>query len=181
MGSIPMRALLLTLAAAVAGSGCRDIAGAANGEAAETGVLQLVGYGGTRPASLSGAPDWSVVWNQAPNDSSVITPAQVIVAPAVVQRGQPFGIVVHTIGPSGCWRAEGQTMRVVAPVVELTPYDVHSGANFCTGVLVDLVHASTVTLDQPGEWTLRVVGRRVHYMNTSYAVPVTAEKVIVVQ
>jgi hypothetical protein len=64
--------------------------------------------------------------------------------------------------------------------VELTPYDVHSGHAACTAILLNLSHESTVTLDEPGEWTIRVSGRRARYGDETWETPVSAEKVIVV-
>jgi hypothetical protein len=144
----------------------------------ETGVLLLSGWSGaTQTALRFGAED--VVWGQPPGEQDYSAP-HVLVAPDTVQAGVPFSVTTHTVGPSGCWRADGQTVGVYARVVVLKPYDRHSGSEFCTGALVFPVHESTLTLTEPGEWTIRVDGRHLRLGQDVKQVPISAEKTIVV-
>jgi hypothetical protein len=144
------------------------------------GILQLEGWAEMATAGPdSTVRDTTVRWTYPPGENAVIPP-EVLVVPPEVQAGQPFMVAVTTIGEGGCWSAESQEVRITDRTVELTPYDVHSGHAACTMILLHLSHESTVTLDEPGEWTIRVTGRRARHGDETWATPVSAEKVIVV-
>ncbi|HEY0670959.1 MAG TPA: hypothetical protein VGD27_01770 [Longimicrobiales bacterium] len=140
----------------------------------EPGILQVRGYPGPRTI------DSEVNWLPAP-DSGVSTPPRVLSAPDTVAAGVPFEVRTTTIGMSGCWRSGDQSSRMLDGVIEITPRDVHSGANVCTEVLLFLDHASMVTIAQPGVWLLRVRGRRVTHNDRVWEEPVLAEKSVVVR
>ena len=156
-------------------AGCTDAVGVAT-EAERLGVLQLVGYDAL---PLSGYTE-SVVWTVDAR-SSVLSPRAPLVAPDTVAAGEAFDVVVTTIGLSGCWRVGGQEVQVGNGVVTLTPADVHSGAHVCTQILSDLRHSSRVTIATPGEWTLRVAGRRVRHGDDAWQEPATAETKVFVR
>jgi hypothetical protein len=118
-----------------------------------------------------------VRWSLPPGDFS--TPPEVLDAPGVAVVGVPFDVVVYTVGPNGCWSADGIDVEVVGRVVELTPWDLHSGAEACTMIFGYLGHPTTLTLVEPGVWTLRVRGRRVRG-DGSLDDTVTAERTLVV-
>ncbi len=168
-------AALMTLVAGLAPAGCNDTA-APMAAVEQAGVLQLIGYDGPRTVIVDETVEWSVT-----PDEDVLAPAPVIMVPDSVDAGAPFEIAVTTIGLSGCWRAEHQRVRVRSGVVEMTPRDVHSGAEVCTGVVLYLTHVSTVTLDEPGDWIIRVEGRRMRYGDHVWEEPVSAQKTIVVR
>jgi hypothetical protein len=142
------------------------------------GVLQLAGA----PAPLSGeAGDNSdVIWTITPGDG-IIVPYQVLTVPDTVPAGEPFRVTVQTIGEGGCWSAHSQEVSVSGRTVELRPYDVHSGADACTMILLHLKHESELVLQEPGEWILRVSGRRLMVGGSEPEVGVSAEKRIVVR
>jgi hypothetical protein len=168
-----------TLAAAafavVVLAGCTDAVGLAD-SATRPGVLQLVGYG---PQPLLGYTE-SMVW-RVDLDSNVLSPRDPLMVPDTVEAGVAFEVVATTIGLDGCWRAGTQDVQVADGVVALTPSDVHSGARVCTQVLSDLTHTSMVTVPTPGDWTVRVAGRKVRNGDDVWNEPVTAETKVVVR
>jgi hypothetical protein len=104
----------------------------------------------------------------------------VIAVPADgVEAGTPFEITTYTVG-GGCTVADGQEVQISANVVELKPYDRELG-EICTMQLVFVPHTSTLTLDTPGEWVVRVTGRKVRYQDTSWELPISAETTITVR
>lgn len=159
---------------------CSDVAAPAFDSWRQPGILQLLGYDGVVPQrGPENGHNAGIRWNQ-PAELGVITPPDVLVAPDTVDRGMPFTVAVTTIGSNGCWRADGMSLTIGARVVELRPYDARSGADICTTVLVYLRREASVTLMEPGEWVLRVDGRRVQ-LGEARDTPVTAEKTILVR
>lgn len=143
------------------------------------GILQLDGYRG--PLAVEEASDdRDIRWDHEPTNGIRVSP-EVLVVPETVVAGKAFDVTVHTIGANGCWQSDGQEVRVTAGMVELVPYDVHSGAESCPDNLPYLSHTSSLTLESPGEWVIRVCGRRVRHGDSSWELPVTAEKTIVVR
>ena len=140
---------------------------------AKPGVLQLLNY-----VSTVSGPDTTVLWSRKP-EGNVLTAPQPILAPDTVQAGNPFDVVVSTIGLDGCWRAGGETKDVRDGVVELAPFDVHSGASICTDIVQYLQHHVVLELPAPGVWAIRVQGRRVRFGNRAWEEPVVAEKLVV--
>jgi hypothetical protein len=157
-------------------AGCTDTVGVAT-EGERPGVLQLLGYDAL---PLSGYTESVVVWTVDAR-GSVLAPRAPLVAPDTVAAGEAFDVEVTTIGLNGCWRAGGQSVQVEDGVVTLTPSDVRSGAHVCTQILSELRHSSRVTLATPGEWTLRVAGRRVRHGDDAWQEPATAETKVVVR
>ena len=72
-----------------------------------------------------------------------------ISAPDTVQLGVPFEISITTYG-NGCLREGATKVRVRGLQVDVTPYDIHSGARACTDNLNYFPHKATVTLPTPG-------------------------------
>jgi hypothetical protein len=144
------------------------------------GILQMEDASGMLGVQDPSARDTTIRWTDPPGES-VLVPPEVLAVPAEVQAGQPFTVEVMTIGAGGCWSAESQDVQISNRTVELTPYDVHSGHSACTMILLSLSHESTVQLDEAGEWTIRVSGRRARHGDQTWETPVSAEKVIVVR
>jgi hypothetical protein len=72
-----------------------------------------------------------------------------ITTPDTVPLGVPFEISIRTYG-GGC-HEEGKTkIRVRGLRVDVTPYDIHSGAKACTDVLKTFDHRATMALPTPG-------------------------------
>lgn len=142
------------------------------------GVLLVSGWTGNIPLTAGTGKD--VTWN-APPETADIAPPRTLEVPDTVDAGAAFVAVTTTIGPSGCWRADGQQVSVEGDTVVLKPYDAHSGAEVCTEALVFLAHESTLVLYEPGEWTVRVEGRRVRMGDEVRDEPVTAEKQVIVR
>ena len=124
-------------------------------------------------------PVGPIRWSIAPGAGVAYAP-DVIEAPDTVDVNQPFDVTVRTIGPDGCWMADGIETAKAGRVIELTPWDRVSGAEVCTAVLSYLAHVSRLTLDQAGEWTLRAMGRRVRG-NGGPDVSVSAERKVYVR
>jgi hypothetical protein len=69
--------------------------------------------------------------------------------PDTVQVGEPFEVSIHTYG-GGCI-SEGPTkVRVRGLRIDVTPYDIHSGARACTDDLGVFPHKATLALPTPG-------------------------------
>jgi hypothetical protein len=149
----------------------------------EIGVLQFAPAGTILAAERSGDPDdpveHNVKWDSPPPTGFLFSP-KVIEAPDTVRVGQPTMVRVTTIGDGGCWSADGIDVKRSGSVVELTPFDVHSGAQICTMILLYLEHPTTLTFDAPGEAVIRVKGRRAREGNRTWQEPVTGERTIVV-
>jgi hypothetical protein len=165
----------MLLALAVGSAACSDMSAPEAGTA-HPGVLQLEGYSGATFGDHDAALTWTV-----PPSPQVLVPARILEAPDTVDAGESFEVMVTTMGLNGCWSAAGQTVGRKAGVIELTPSDAHSGAAVCTRVLLELAHRSSVSIDTPGEWILRVQGRRVRQGNDTWDKPVAVERGIVVR
>jgi hypothetical protein len=172
--------LLSTALLAGGATACTDaFAPELHAEGPVPGVLQLDHYTGAVPAVLSGASSPVVRWSST--REGVVVPPQAIVAPDTVDAGVPFEVTTYTIGESGCWSAGHQEVQVGSGVVELRPFDVHSGNDICTLILLLLPHRSELVIPEAGEWVLRVNGRRARFGQLSSFVPVSAERTIVVR
>ena len=170
--------LLVLCAAALACTGSPPTS--SSGERRAVGALQLEVGAGPR-AAAAGTSDTAVHWSVPPGERGTATAPRPIVAPDTVSAGEPFEVTVHTIGENGCWRADGQELRVDGRTATIVPYDVHSGADVCTEVLGYLPHRATVTISTPGLAVIRVDGRRVRQGDRSWEIPVRAERTVVVR
>lgn len=144
----------------------------------QTGILLISGWTGNRPANLSNGD--GLLWNRPTGPADFSAP-EVLTAPDSVDAGVPFEVTTHTVGPSGCWRSDGQSVTTFGRTVLFRPYDSHSGSEVCTGALVFPAHSSTIVLYEAGEWTLRVDGRRVRMGDDVWDEPISAERSIVVR
>lgn len=149
---------------------------ALDGSRRALGIFQIENP--TAPTQQVGDPDPDprIRWNVPPT-SGVTFPVRVIEAPDTVLVGQSFVVTVNTIGPSGCWADDGLDLAVSAPMIQLTAWDRHSGADVCTTILRFLSHTATLSLGQPGDWTIRASGRRVRG-DEEAEFPLTAERTI---
>lgn len=78
--------------------------------------------------------------------------------PDTVQVGVGFEVSVRTYG-GGCISEDGTDVHVEDLVVNVRPYDVHSGANVCTDELRLFDHRTTLTLTEPGLAEIRFHGK----------------------
>lgn len=170
------RVLVVGLSTVLLGACAGDPSGP--GAYRQLGVLVISGWSGNRPVNLDNGD--GLEWNRT-RESADFTAPDVLVAPDTVEAGQVFEITTNTVGWSGCWRSDGQSVATVGRVVVVRPYDSHSGSEVCTEVLVFLGHSSTLVLDEPGEWTLRVDGRRLRMGDDVHDEPISAERTIVVR
>src|SRR5688572_17135251 len=177
MNGVEMVRRWLALSASVSLAACTGDVTSVDG-GVHAGALQIRGWTGFVPAP--GFAAVTVSWDQAPRATDVVPP-RVIDAPDTVDANVAFDVVTHTVGPSGCWRAAGQQVAVTERVVQLRPLDQHSGAPICTMALVFPAHRSPVALSEPGEWTLRVVGRRADANGASLEGIIKAETTIIVR
>jgi hypothetical protein len=121
-----------------------------------------------------------LVWERQPGPDD-LTAEEVLVAPDTVEAGEAFQVTTYTVGPSGCWRSDGQTVSTNERIVVLRPHDSHSGSEICTDALFFLAHGSTLVLTEAGEWTLRVDGRRLRLTEPMWEEPVSATRTIIVR
>lgn len=168
------RILTVLLGAAIA-AGCSDATGP-DPSLREVGILQLVPMAATMEGATS--PDSAISWDRPPGDSTYTAPQTIVVSDTVVV-GEAFSVIVYSIGVNGCWGPDGQDDTVTGRVIEITPYDLHSGADACTEMLIFLPHEETFTVDQPGEWTIRARGRLVRAGDPDSSTPVVAERITI--
>lgn len=175
MTLISRGSILTVLLGAAIVAGCSDATGP-DPSLRKVGILQFL----PMTAALEGAvsPDSAVSWDRPPGDGTFTAP-QTIVVPDTVAVGEAFSVIVYSIGINGCWGPDGQDDTVAVRIIEITPYDLHSGADACTEILSFLPHEETFTVDQPGEWTIRARGRRVRGSDPDDSTPVVAERIIV--
>jgi len=83
----------------------------------------------------------------------------VVTAPDTVLAGEPFSVSVRTYG-DGCVSKDGTEVQSADLTVDITPYDVHSGARFCTDILNMFDHALTLNVAQSGTALLRFHGKQ---------------------
>jgi hypothetical protein len=170
------RMLSLALPAVLLAACAGEIAGPGGRRA--PGVLLVSGWSGTVP--LKAGSGESLEWN-LPRESSDFTAPAVLVAPDTVEAGEPFEVTTNTIGMNGCWRSDGQTTARLGRTAIVKPYDSHSGSEVCTEILLYLAHSSTLVLEEPGEWTLRVDGRRLRVGDDAWEEPISAKRTIIVR
>jgi hypothetical protein len=115
---------------------------------------------GTPAQSAASTLDSPISWDVPPGDGTLFPP-EVLRAPAEVIAGYPFPVTVFTVGPNGCWSPDGIDIKIGTSEVELLPWDLHTGADACTMIFGYLAHDTILTLQEAGEWTLRVEGRRI--------------------
>jgi hypothetical protein len=144
----------------------------------KSGVLMVSGWTGSAPGNPGQGS--GLDWERQPGPDD-LTAEEVLVAPDTVEAGEAFQVTTHTVGPSGCWRSDGQTVSTNERVVVLRPYDSHSGSQICTYALLFLAHGSTLVLTEAGEWTLRVDGRRLRLAEPLWDEPVSATRTIFVR
>ena len=144
----------------------------------EPGVLVISGWTGNLPVDLEDGD--GLRWDRAYASGDYTAPG-LVMAPDTVDAGVAFQVSTQTVGPSGCWRPDGQTVATLGRVVVIRPYDSHSGSELCTDALLFLPRASTVVLNEPGEWTLRVTGRRLRMGDLVWDEPISAERPIFVR
>jgi hypothetical protein len=139
-------------------------------------VTVRAGQGADSGDDLSDAP---ISWDSPPPRGGIYSP-EVIDAPDTLRAGEATEVVVNTVGENGCWGADGIDATVAGNIVKLTPYDVHTGAQACTEVMLYLAHPTTVTFDTPGEGVIRVTGRRARQQDRSSDESVSAERRVAV-
>ncbi len=83
----------------------------------------------------------------------------VITVPDTVQAGVSFEVSVLTYG-GGCHSKGGTTIQIVGLSVDVTPYDIHSGAEVCTDILNMFDHRATLTLRESGVAEVRFHGKQ---------------------
>jgi hypothetical protein len=83
----------------------------------------------------------------------------VIAAPDTVFVGQSFSVLVRTYG-DGCISQGGTEVQSVGLSIDVTPYDVHSGARICTDILNMFDHTAALTIARRGTAEIRFHGRR---------------------
>ncbi|MDH3207356.1 MAG: hypothetical protein OEO79_12215 [Gemmatimonadota bacterium] len=153
---------------------CGDLTGP-GGSLHRMGILQMEN---ATTLTVQVTPDESIRWSVAPSEGAIYPPS-VIEAPDTIAINQTFEVTAYTVGPDGCWTAGGMDVAQAGRVIELTPWDQKSDADLCTQVFGYLAHTTSLKLDQLGEWTLRVRGRRVRGSELADD-SVTADRTIVV-
>jgi hypothetical protein len=148
------------------------------GPGPQPGVLLISGWSGNVPVNAGNAD--SLQWTR-PREAGDYTAPDPLTAPDTVAAGEAFEVMTHTVGPSGCWRSDGQTVTTAGRVVVVRPYDSHSGSEACTEVLLFLAHSATLVLTEPGEWILRVDGRRLRMGDDVWQQPNSAERTLIVR
>ena len=76
--------------------------------------------------------------------------AVVITVPDAVEAGIPFELSVRTYG-GGCHTRGTTDVDVTGLRVDVRPYDIHSGHDFCTQPLLMFDHVAMVTVHESGQ------------------------------
>jgi hypothetical protein len=164
-------------------AGCANDGTSPNPSGRNLGILQLEGGAASvaQTAGNSGSSSGPPISWDVPPGAGTLFPPEVLQAPAAVIAGFPFPVTVFTVGPNGCWSPDGIEVEVDSgpKVVDLVPWDLHSGADACTMIFGYMAHDTIVTLSEPGQWTLRVEGRRIRGDGTTDG-SVRAERSILV-
>jgi len=154
----------LAIALAALFTGCASDGTSPDPAGRNLGILQMMVEGGGAAAQGSGGASTGsaggVSWDLPPGEG-VLFPPEVLQTPLAAVAGFPFGVTVFTVGPNGCWSPDGMEVSVSPGIVDLLPWDLHSGAEACTMIFGYLAHDTTLVLPQAGDWTLRVQGRRI--------------------
>lgn len=83
-----------------------------------------------------------------------------ITAPTSVGRGVPFQVSVQTFA-GGCTRTIARTeLKVSGGIAEIRPFNETTKADVCFLDLILLTHTVTITGDQAGTLTIRVIGEQ---------------------
>lgn len=87
----------------------------------------------------------------------------VIEAPTTVRAGEPFDVVVWTVGNSACWEAVDMDEETTATEARLVPIDRDRMTEglACAAVVVELRHETQLVFEQVGTATIRLEGRKV--------------------
>lgn len=122
-------------------------------------------------ADVDGDPTWP-----GPDDV-------VVDAPETVTAGETFEVVVRTVGNSGCWEVARTEVENGPALAEILPVDRDRMTEglVCTGVLVELEHRAELTFTEPGEATIRVVGRLVVGEDFSQGEELVVERSVTVE
>lgn len=83
----------------------------------------------------------------------------VITVPDTVLVGESFSASVRTYG-DGCVSQDGTEVESVGLSIDITPYDVHSGARICTDILNMFDHTAALTVAQPGTVQITFHGKQ---------------------
>jgi hypothetical protein len=126
---------------------CSSITGPGERTVGIIGAEQAAALGSVSPAISPAGTD--------PGDPLELP---VLEAPDTVPAGITFDVVVRTLGPDGCWRADGADVSSAPSDVEIIPYDRITGQN-CTDAVRRLARTVTVRFDEAGDATIRVTGR----------------------
>jgi len=73
----------------------------------------------------------------------------VIVVPEMASVGEPFEVSVRTFG-NGCMSQGRTEVEAAGLTVRVTPFDIHSGQDYCADVLRVLEHRVIVTVAVAG-------------------------------
>jgi hypothetical protein len=85
-----------------------------------------------------------------------------ITVPATAVAGQPFTVVVQTIGPSSCTHPGDTQVTLGTATADLAPFDLfrRGPGVACAQMVYRLQHEAQVVFAQPGTATVRVHGVR---------------------
>jgi hypothetical protein len=122
------------------------------------GVLLITALGCSSSAEPEPVPaGWSRVIGFI---NPLLSSIQMVQAPISVGAGEPFSVVVSTLGSSTCTRADGATVTMDGDLAVLTPYDrVAPAGTGCTRDLVAFPRRTTVRFAQTGVGRLQIQGQ----------------------
>jgi hypothetical protein len=103
-----------------------------------------------------------------------------LTAPDTVRAGESFRVVVTTFG-NGCVSKGDMEASTEPGIAILSPFDFHSGAEFCTEIAQFLDHHAELQFTSVGEATIRVMGRRVFDAGMKQGEAITIEKKVIVR
>jgi hypothetical protein len=136
-------------------AGC-DLLTGSNGE-------RVMGIIGAEYANTEGTAAFGI------DESACLTPDGseprcFLQAPDTVEAGEPFEVLVQTIGGGGgsCMRPDGAEVSVLPTTIEIIPYDLYFSSPVgwgCLEVPVWLRRTLELVFPEPGDALLRLTGR----------------------
>ncbi len=86
-------------------------------------------------------------------------PVMIAVYPDTVVAGRPFVVSVRSYG-NGCISKDKTEIEADNLFVDITPYDVHSGASVCSDILNQIDHVANLSFAKAGTALIRFHGKQ---------------------
>lgn len=121
-------------------------------------------------------------WVSPPGSSAAngsAFPRARIEVPSEIRAGEPFTATIVTVAASLCWEDAGTQTVMEGSVARVTARDrLPDTLQLCAQALGELPREVTLTFDQAGTATIRLVGRRIRGGDVDLDEPMTLERTV---